>query len=68
MTFDLCKKVIVSSNTSEHGYGDFPETKWKPMVSVEAGSKEEAAKIFKRRYRSIRLGGNFPNFLVALAK
>jgi hypothetical protein len=58
-TFFVIGQKHVSSNTGEHGYGDYPESKPYIRLRVEADKKRKAMNAAKKIDSSLYFGGMF---------
>lgn len=65
-TYELLRRVTVSTNTRAHGYGDFSETQWMRLATVGASDLKAAEKAFKKMFPvlAIKYSGAFPRYLV----
>jgi len=57
--FYLVGRKLVSENTSEYGYGDFPRDELVVMAATDAETARKAQATFKKAYPNIRFGGRF---------
>jgi len=58
-TFFVIGQKHVNSNTGEHGFGDYPETKQYIRLRVEADTKRKAMNAAKKIDSSLHFGGMF---------
>ena len=63
-TYQLVQRKTISSNTSEHGFGDYPETKWEEIDLLIVDDEKTAKTAFKKKYKGIKFSCKFPSFLV----
>lgn len=67
-TYQLVRRTTISTNTPEHGFGDYPETIWKEWATVEADDEKRAKAEFKKKYKGLKFSGRFPPFCVWIKK
>jgi hypothetical protein len=58
-TFFVIGQKHVNSNTGEHGFGDYPESKQYIRLRVEADTKRKAMNAAKKIDSSVYFGGMF---------
>jgi len=58
-TFFVIGQKHVNSNTGEHGFGDYPESKQYIRLRVEADTKRKAMNVAKKIDSSLHFGGMF---------
>ena len=58
-TFYVIGTRTINSNTSEHGFGDYPETKYYIRLRVEADTKRKAQNKAKKIDPKVYFGGMF---------
>ena len=60
-TYYVIREKHINSNTSKHGFGDYPESKPYIMLKVEADTKRKAQNKAKKIDSRIKFGGMFGN-------
>jgi hypothetical protein len=63
-SYTLFHRSYRNDNTAEYGFGDYPETVVRPVLSLSAESVRDAQSQFKRVNPRIRFSGRFATYFV----
>lgn len=58
-TYYVLAERMITSNTAEHGFGDYPEYETYVLTKVEADTLRKAQNAAKRQYKGLSFGGAF---------